>query len=148
MRIPIVLIAALAMLPSFAVAQTVQSGQWEIVTTIKDAVIPGAPPATVAAMKRQPNRVTRCLTAAEANRGPEDIMKQNKQCRFTRYSKKAGKMDSQMVCKQPDGTMTATSTGRFTATSFSTTAHVVRTGAQSVTMTTLAEGKRVGACGR
>ena len=146
MRHSLFLLAAL--LPAGASAQMVQSGQWEIVTTVKDAVIPGAPPGAVAAMKGKPKKISSCLTAAEANRGPEEIMKQNKQCRFTRYSKKAGKLDSQMVCQQPDGTMTATSTGSFTPTSFTTTAHMVRTGAQKVTMTTLAQGKRVGACGK
>lgn len=142
------LIAAVAMLPATASAQTVKSGQWQIVTTIREARIPGAPLAAIAAMKARPTRVSRCLTAAEANRGPEEIMKQNKQCRFTRYSRKAGKLDSQMVCKQPDGTMTATSAGSFTATGFSTTAHMTRTGVQTVTMTTVAEGKRIGPCAR
>ncbi len=146
MRHSLVLIAAL--LPAAASAQTVQSGQWEIVTTVKEAVIPGAPPGAIAAMKANPKKVSSCLTAAEANRGPEEIMKQNKQCRFTRYSKKAGKLDSQMVCRQADGTMTATSTGSYTPTSFSTTARMVRTGVQKVTITTLAQGKRVGACGK
>ena len=148
MRYNAVMAGALAFLPALAAAQTVQSGQWEIVTTVKEAAIAGAPPATIAAMKATPTKVTRCLTAAEANRGPQDIMKENKQCRFVRYSKKAGRLDAQMVCRQPDGTMTATSTGRFTATSFTTTAHMTRTGARPVTMTTLAEGRRLGACAK
>ena len=57
-----------------------------------------------------------------------------------------GKLDTQMVCKQASGTMTATSHGSYTATTFAATADIVSTGAQAMKMTAMSSGKLVGAC--
>ena len=123
-----------------------QPGQWEIVTTIKSVDMPGAPPQVVQAMKSRPTRISSCLSAEDAARGPQEMMKTNKQCRFTHYLKQAGKIDSQMVCSQSGGTMTATTTGTFSPTGFTSNARMVLTGAQKMTMTATTVGKRVGAC--
>jgi hypothetical protein len=136
----------LAASPALAAAQAVQPGQWDILTTVQSVDMPGAPPQMAAMMKGRPIRVSQCITAADAAKGPQQLMKSNKQCRFTRYSMTGGRLSSEMVCDQGGGTMTATSTGSFTPTSFTTTGRTVMTGAQKMTMTATTVGKRIGAC--
>ncbi|WP_415644149.1 DUF3617 domain-containing protein [Sphingomonas antarctica] len=138
------ILVALAV-PSAASAQ-VSPGKWEIVTTIHSVDMPNAPPFVADMMKGKPIKVSHCLTPAEAVRGPQDLMKSRKECTFTRYSMVGGKLDSVMVCKQSGGTMTSTSRGSFTLNSFTTTGRSVATGAQPITMTATAIGRRVGEC--
>jgi hypothetical protein len=142
----IILFAALAATPALAAAQGVQPGQWEILTTVQSIDMPGAPPQVAAMMKGKPIRISQCITAADAAKGPQEMMKSNKQCRFTRYSMVGGKLSSEMVCNQGGGTMTATSSGTFTPTSFTTSGRSVMTGAQKMTLTATTVGKRIGAC--
>ena len=139
-----VFFAALA-LPAAAFAQ-VTPGKWEIVTTVTSVDMPGAPPFVAAMMKGKPIKVSHCLTPEEAARGPQDMMKSRKECTFTRYSMAGGKLDSVMVCQQGGGTMTATSTGSFTPTSFTSSGRTVMTGSQPMTLTATAVGTRVGDC--
>ena len=135
---------AAALLPAGASAQQVQPGQWEIVTTVRAADLPNGVKADVG----KSTTVRSCLTAAEAVKGPKEMLQGNKQCRMNRYVKKDGKLDSQMVCTQGPSTMTATTKGVFTSTSFSNQAQMVMTGPQKMTMNVTSVGKRIGACGK
>lgn len=141
----VVPVLAAAGLGAPALAQ-VTPGKWEIVTTVNSVDMPGAPPFVANMMKGKPIKVSHCLTPEEAARGPQDMMKARKECTFTRYSMAGGKLDSVMVCQQGGGTMTATSSGSFTPTSFTSSARTVMTGAQQMTMTATAVGTRVGDC--
>jgi hypothetical protein len=142
----IILFATFAAIPALASAEAIQPGQWDIVTTVQSVEMPGAPPQIAAMMKGKPVRVSQCITPADAAKGPQEMMKSNKQCRFTRYSMAGGKLSSEMVCDQRGGTMTATSTGSFTPTGFTATGRTVITGAQKMTLTATTVGKRLGAC--
>jgi hypothetical protein len=140
-------LAALLAASGTAWAQApVQPGQWEIVTTVESVDMPGVPPSVAAMMKRKPVAIKHCLTPEEAGRGPQDMMKNDKSCRFTRYSMVGGTLASEMVCKQNGATITATSMGSFTPTGFNVRARTVMSGAQSMTMTATTMGRRIGAC--
>lgn len=145
MRYPL-LFASLATIPALAAAQSVQPGKWEIVTTVESIDMPSAPPGIAAMMKGRPIKVSHCLTPEEAAKGPQEMMKSRKECQFTHYSMAGGKLSSEMVCKQGGGTITATTTGSFTATSFTTSGRSVMTGGQPMTMTATSVGHRLGDC--
>jgi hypothetical protein len=141
-------LAALFALPVAAMAAptAVQPGQWEVLTTVEAVDIPGAPPAVAAMMKRKPVSVKYCITPEEAARGPQDMMKSDKSCRFTRYAMAGGKLSSEMVCTQSGATVTATREGSFTPTGFNLRARTVMSGAQTMTMTATTVGRRIGEC--
>ena len=138
-------IVAALVLAAPAIAQ-VTPGKWDIVTTINSVDMPGAPPFIANMMKGKPIKISHCLTAEEAARGPQEMMKSRKECRFTRYSMAGGKLDSVMVCEQGSNVTTATSTGSFTSTGFTSNARSVTTGNQPMTMTMTAVGTRTGDC--
>jgi hypothetical protein len=142
------LIVALAAWPAIAGAQATQPGNWTIDTTITSVDMPGAPPAMVARLKGHKTHASRCLSAAEAARGPQEVVRDAKGCKMIRYDRKAGKLDAQMVCKDAQGTLTTTSTGTFTSSSYNTTAKMVRTGGQRMSMTMESVGKRTGSCSK
>lgn len=144
----ILLAAALLAMPGVVAAQAVQPGQWDIATTIDSIDMPGAPPQVAAMMRGRTTHIKHCISAEDAAKGPQELMKSNKSCRFTRYSMAGGKLDSEMTCTQGGGTMTAVSTGSFTPTSFATTGTVTMSGAQAMRMTASTAGKRIGACGK
>ncbi len=142
-------LTALLALPGIAHGQAsgVQPGQWEIAVTVQSIDMPGAPPGIAQMMAGKTTKVKHCITPEEASRGPQDMLKSNKSCSFTRYSMAGGKLSSQMVCKQSGGTMTATSTGSFTPTSFTANGRSVTTGGgMPMTVTATTVGKRIGDC--
>jgi len=140
------LIVALAAWPSLAGAQSVQPGNWALETTYTAVDLPNAPPAVVARLKGHKTQANRCLSPEQAARGPEDMIKGAKGCTLVRYDRKAGKIDAQMVCKDAQGTLTTTTTGSYTSSSFNTTAKLVRTGGQRMSMTVETTAKRTGSC--
>ncbi len=143
MRIAMLLVGL--SMPVAASAQ-VMPGKWEIVTTVQSVDMPGAPPFVATMMKGKPVKVSQCVTPEQAANGPQEMLKINKQCRFTRYSMAGGKLDSVVVCQQGGGTMTATSSGSFTATGFSTNGRTVMTGPHAMTLTATSVGRRIGEC--
>ena len=145
MRHPL-LFAVLAAFPALAAAQSVQPGNWEIVTTVESIELPGAPAGIAAMMKGRPLKVSHCVTPEEAARGPQDMIKARKECQFARYSMTGGKLSSEMTCKQGGSSMTTTVDGSFTATSFTTSGRTVATGGRPMTMTATTVGHRIGDC--
>lgn len=138
------MLGALA-LPCAAEAQ-VAPGQWEIAMTIKSIEMPGAPAGVAAMMAGKTRTIKQCITPEQAARGPQEMLKTSKTCAFTRYSMAGGKLSSEMVCKQNGMTMTATSTGNYTPTSFNAVGRSVSTGQMPMTVTSTAAGRRVGDC--
>ncbi len=139
---------AAAVLAGAAVAQVsaIQPGQWETSVTITSVDMPGAPPEMAKMMIGRTTTVKQCLTPEQAARGPQDMLKGNKSCEFTHYSIAGGRLSSEMVCRQGGGTMTATSSGSFTPTSYTATGKVVVSGGAAMTMTSTTSGRRTGEC--
>lgn len=136
--------------PAAAQAQ-VTPGQWEMTSTVTSMEMPGAPPQVAQMMKSRmaggkQNRVSYCITPEQAKQGPQEMLKQNPSCRFTKYSMKAGSLSTEMTCQQNGGTMTARSSGSYTATSFNVTSSAVMSGQMSMKMTTTGTGRRIGPC--
>lgn len=143
-------LAALAVLamPVGALAAGVQPGQWQIAVTINSADMPGAPPAVAKMMVGRTTTLKQCITPEDAARGPQDMLKSDKNCVFTRYSMVGGKLSSEMTCKQRGSTVTAVSAGSFTPTSFTANGRSTMTGDMPMTMTSTVVGKRIGDCGK
>ena len=149
MKLASAMIAAVAATTSAAaLAQAVQPGNWEMVSTIVSADMPGMPPGVVAGMKGRPTRFTYCITPDKAKLGPQSLMNSNRNCRFTRFSVRGYHIDSQMICNQMGGTMTATGSGSFTPTSFVSDGRAEMTGRRKMTIVSHAAGRRIGPCGK
>jgi len=130
-----------------AVAQAqVQPGQWEASVTVQSIDMPGAPPQVAAMMKGKTTRQTYCITPEQAAKGPQEMLKQNPSCRFTRYSMTGGVISTAMTCTQNGGTMTAQANGRYTATSFNVSSTAVVSGSMKMRMTSSSTGRRIGPC--
>ena len=84
----------------------VQPGRWEIAITINSVEMKGVPPGIAKMMIGKTTRVRHCITPEAAARGPQDLLKSDKSCVFTRYSMVGGRLDSAMSCRQGGGTMT------------------------------------------
>lgn len=144
---PVCLLAASA---SVANAR-VQPGQWEASYTVNSIDMPGAPPQVAQMMKSQmaggkKNRMTYCITPQQAAQGPQEMLKQNPSCRFTKYSMKGGTISTEMSCSHNGGTMTARANGSYTPTSFNVTSSAVMSGGMNMRMTTTNIGRRIGPC--
>ena len=124
----------------------VQPGRWEIAITINSVEMKGVPPGIAKMMIGKTTRVRHCITPEAAARGPQDLLKSDKSCVFTRYSMVGGRLDSAMSCRQGGGTMTAVSTGTFTPTGFTATGRSVSSGEMATTMTSTSVGRRIGDC--
>ena len=143
-----ILSTAAVVFPSLALAQaaTVQPGMWEMAATVNTVDMPSAPPMVARMMQGRTTRIRHCITLEETSRGPQEMLKTSKACTFTRYSLAGGRLSSEMVCRQGGGTMTATTSGTYTPTSFSATGRSVNTGPATMTMTTTSTGHRIGDC--
>lgn len=151
MRIPgRALIGVTAMMAGAPVAAAgVTPGQWETSVTITSVSMPGAPAGVAKSMQGKTSRMSHCITAEQAAKGPQDMLKSAKNCRFSRYSMVGGRYDADMVCEMGGGgRMTVVSSGSFTPNSYSATAKSVMSGQMPMTMTSTSTGKRVGACAK
>lgn len=142
--LPIIAGAAVA---AWAQSTPVTPGQWDISVRIDSAEMPGMPAAVARMMTGRTTHVKHCITAADAARGPQDLLRSNSGCQFTRYSMAGGKLSSEMTCRQGGATTTTTSTGSFTPTSFTATGRSVTAGGpMPMTMTSTSTGRLLGPC--
>lgn len=144
------LIFASVLIAGSAAHAQVQPGQWETVVTVKSVDMPGAPP-QVAQMMRQrmggaPTRSRYCITPEQAAKGPQEMLKQNSSCKFSKYAVTGGVIATEMTCTQGGGTMTARANGSYTPNSFSVTSSAVMSGQMSMRIATTSTGKRLGPC--
>ena len=152
MKKPKVGAAALAAAMSVAGAAYAQRmamlpGQWEIVSTTTAVEMPNAPPAAANMMRGRTMTIKHCITPQQIAEGPQAAMKNNKSCTINYHAGAAGRFTSEMVCKQDSGgTATATSSGVMGPTSFSSSSKMAFTGAQPMTVSSTATGRRVGDC--
>ncbi|MET0375689.1 MAG: DUF3617 domain-containing protein [Rhizorhabdus sp.] len=134
-----------------AVQAQVQAGQWEASTTINSIDMPGAPPQVAQMMKSQmagggKTRMTYCITPEQAAQGPQEMLRQNPACRFSKYSMRGGLISTEMSCRQSGGTMTARANGSYTPTSFNVTSNAVMSGRMSMRLSSTSVGRRIGPC--
>jgi hypothetical protein len=142
----ILVLAALLAFPSVAQAQLkMQPGQWQFSMNITSFDMPGAPPQVVESIKKQ-TTTGRCITPAEAEAGPLEMMKNRDHCKITRQSIDGEKFDAVLVCDRPDGTLTQTVNGSVTLTKIAINTAAERTGQKAMKMTTQMTGARVGDC--
>ena len=139
------LLALLAAAPAQA-APGIQPGEWEISVTVNSVDMPGAPAGVANMMRGRTTTIHHCITPADAARGPQDLMKSDPSCTFTKYSMAGGKLSSEMTCMRKNMTITASSTGSFTPVSFTATGRSVVTGGAMMTTTTTTNGRRIGEC--
>lgn len=136
-----------ALLPAAALGQAaIMPGQWDIAVTTTSIEMPDMPPEVARSMAGRTVHVQHCMTPAEAARGPQEMLKSGQNCSFTHYTMLAGRLHSEVMCKQPGGTMVGTSDGTFTPTGFTATGKTVMRGQTTMTMTATTVGKRIGAC--
>jgi hypothetical protein len=134
-------------LPVAAQAQ-VQPGMWEASVTVNSIDMPGAPPQVAAMMKGKTTKQTYCITPEQAKQGPQEMLKQQPSCRFSKYVMARGTISTEMTCKQNGGTMTARASGNYTPTSFNVTSSATMTGGMSMKMTSSSSGRRIGPCSK
>jgi hypothetical protein len=135
-----------------------QPGQWDVAVNMTKVEIPGAPPevaqALGGAMAKQARTFSHCLTPAEANRPPADVIggESNGQCRYDNFSMAGGRMNATMICNAADGNQTRmTLTGTYTATSYDMGMDMRMSGAgvpggKGMNVQARTTGKRTGAC--
>ena len=126
--------------------QTIQPGEWQITVTVTAIDMPGAPAGVAQSLRGQPRTITNCITAEQAARGPQEMIKAAPNCTISNYSMAGGKFSAEMRCNQAGGTMTARTAGTFTPTSFTTTSNATMSGRMAMRMTSTSTGRRVGAC--
>lgn len=129
-----------------AASAQVQPGMWESTTTIHSIDMPGAPPQVAQMMRGKATKQRYCVTPEQAAKGPQELLKQNPSCRFTKYSMQGGTVSTEMTCNQNGGTMTARGSGTYTPTSFNVSSSAVMTGQMGMRMTSTSTGRRTGPC--
>jgi len=146
MRITYRLLAGLiAGFPGLALAQ-VQPGQWEATVAVQSIDMPGAPPQLAAMMKGKVTKQIYCITPEQAAKGPQEMVKQNPSCRFSKYSATGGVISTEMSCSQDGSKMTVRANGSYTPTSFNVTSSAVMSGQMAMRMTSTSRGRRIGPC--
>jgi len=138
-----VMIAAAAAAP----AQQIQPGQWETVSTVKSVDMPGAPPQIAKMMNGQTTRITHCVTAEDAAKRPEQLVKQDGSCKMVNFSMRGGTLVSEMRCTRQGQTMTVKTAGRFTPTAYTATSSAVASGGRmNMRIESSVAGRRTGPC--
>jgi hypothetical protein len=143
----------------------IQAGQWELVTEIQSLSVPNAPEEQRAQFRSRvgrPDVGRACLTDDQARRFLEftkQVVSQGQAtaCHFTEESYGNGVMRQNATCPAggpmggPQGNMTSTLDGRFTATTFNATLrtqgpNVMTTGGGDMSATLVLRGRRLGDC--
>lgn len=126
----------------------IQPGLWEMKSAVTDVNMPGAPPQMLEMMKK-PQTMRHCVTPDQASRGPQELLKQSQgECKFTKYDFTAGRVNAVMQCNSRErGSMTVTTEGSFTPSSYATTSKMVMNSPMGqMKMTSSGTGKRIGTC--
>src|SRR3546814_11379383 len=78
-------------------------------------------------MMKKPQTMRHCVTPDQASRGPQELLKQSQgQCKFSKYDFRAGRVNAVMQCNSRErGSMTVTTEGSFTPSSYATTSKMV-----------------------
>lgn len=147
-------VAAIAACSGGSVA--LQPGQWEMVTKVTDAEVPGAPPAMAAQMKQAiastpPQTQSRCISPAEAANPVAGLANPSGNaagCTFGKQTFAGGRIDIAATCPSPTGgTMQTTFAGTYTATTMNINFSAnIQGGSQQVRTSGLLTARRTGDC--
>ena len=143
----------------------IKAGQWELVTEIQSLNVPNAPEELRQQMRSRvgrPDVGRACLTDDQAHRFLEftkQVVSQGQAtaCRFTDETYSGGVMRQNATCPAggpmggPQGNMTSTLDGRFSATTFNATLrtqgpNVMTPGGGEMSATLVLRGRRLGDC--
>lgn len=129
-----------------AAVPPITPGEWETTVTIDSMEMPGMPAAALQKMTGVAHTMTNCVTAEDAAKGPEALLKANGgKCKFTSYDMQGNQLNSVMQCDQAPGrSMTMTSKTTYSSTTYSSKSHMEMTGGMQSSSTVT--GKRLGAC--
>lgn len=132
-----------------------QPGQWETKVEVAEIEMPGVPPAVAEQLKNTmksaaATTVTNCVTPEEAERPQGKLFGgTGNECRYRDFTMGGGRMKGTLVCNDAarGGSMTMTTAGTFTATSFAIDNDMLMEGGpQAMTMKARVTGKRLGEC--
>ena len=131
-----------------------KAGAWQVTSTLQEMGIPGLSPEAQKEMKQimgsRGNANYRfCLTPEQAKRpGGKFFNRQaDKNCRYDHFKMGNGKIDAVMRCAAPEGAMTMTIAGDYSADSYSTQVSMAMGAREgSMTMKMRSEAHRVGDC--
>jgi hypothetical protein len=131
-----------------------KAGAWQVTSTLQEMGIPGLPPEAQSEMKQlmgsRGNANYRfCLTPEQAKRpGGKFFNRQaDKNCRYDHFTMGKGKIDAVMRCAAPEGSMTMTIAGNYSADSYSTQVSMDMAASQgTMTMKMRSQAHRVGEC--
>ena len=132
-----------------------QPGQWRSTVEVVDVQVPGMPEGMAEQMRQQMmsrSSVTSCMTEEQSANPSESLFGgQRGQCRFDRFSMKAGRVDAVMTCAGDGRAIEAariTMTGTFDATHFETESAIESTGGERgrMSMRSRVKGERIGDC--
>ena len=130
-----------------------KAGEWKVDAAVEEMEIPGLPPEAQTEMKkvmgqRGSTSYQYCLTPEQAKKpGGKFFNRQaDKNCRYDHFTMGGGKIDAVMRCAAPEGSMSMTIDGTYSADSYSTHVAMNMEGAQKMTMKMRSEAHRVGEC--
>ncbi|HEY4275573.1 MAG TPA: DUF3617 domain-containing protein [Rhizomicrobium sp.] len=146
MRLMLAAAVLLCAIPFAASAQQVQPGQWTYSSKITHIEGDHVPPGMAQALASEPpNTDTKCLTAAEAAHGLENMLKEkDKECTLTSNAFAGGVLDATRSCKSASGTNIVHLHGPVTPTGF--TLNATGTSGRGIKIDMVFTAKRVGAC--
>ena len=132
----------------------IRPGKWENRLEVLEMQVSteGLPPQLAEAMKRGMNRrpppevATTCLTPEQAAKGPSAAMLANAHCTFRKADYGGGRIDTDVTCQMPNGTLTSKGTGSYSPTSYTVEARGGMTGQMKLKMHTRTTGRWLGQC--
>jgi len=127
-----------------------EPGLYKTTVTMTDLQIPGMPPEMAGHGTGMTTTVEDCLTAAEVDKGFEELVKQGQdgECSYERFAMSGGKIDAVLACKAQGRATRMEMTGTTTPTSADLTATMTLDldGAGTGTMKFTARHERIGEC--
>lgn len=116
-----ILLPLLLLAPGIAAAQAIPPGRWDVVSTVVDLVVPGAPGFIVRMMKGRSKTEHKCVTPDQAQAGVAVLLTPDPKarCRIDSQQIGAGRFAQTVSCPQKGGApMQISRSGTYDATGF------------------------------
>jgi hypothetical protein len=131
-----------------------KAGEWQVTSTLEEMGIPRLSPQAQSEMKtlmgsRGNSNYRFCLTPEQAKRpGGKFFNRQaDKNCRYDHFTMGKGKIDAVMRCAAPEGSMTMTIAGNYSANNYATQVAMEMGASQgTMKMKMHSEAHRIGEC--
>ena len=128
-------------------------GKWQQTVKLIEIEAPGMPPQAREMMQKamgEVQQVEHCLTPEQARKPPEDFFaKADQNCRYDHFNWGGGKIDLQLNCTLPQGSMTMVQTGEYRPGGYSmAVSQTIKNAgtAQEMVMKMTVDARRVGDC--